>query len=53
MLEENLRQIEKALYQKEGELKKINIDLSFMGRKSAISIDDVRSRKDLEIKVIR
>ena len=47
MLEDSLRQIERALYQKESDLKKITINLSFMGRKTAMSIDDIRCRKDL------
>ena len=53
LLEESLREVERALYQKESDLRKITINLSFMGRKTAMSIDDIRCRKDLEIKMIR
>lgn len=45
-LEYSLEVLEKKLYEKEAEIKKMSIQLNFLDRKRHSSIDQVREKKD-------
>ena len=52
-LEANLHDLEKKLYEKEKEIKKMQIQLNCIDRKKIMSIDEVKVKKDREIKDLR
>lgn len=52
-LESQFFEIERKLYDREKEIKKLEIKISCSDRKKLISIDDVKYKKDEEIKDLR
>jgi hypothetical protein len=46
LLETNLHTLERKLYEKENEIKRISIQLNCLDRRKYISIDEVKAKKD-------